>query len=398
MRIFITSRLFLLGSIIFTLQACSPSWSEVIQYGNTSEENFSESIPFTEETGLIILPVTIRGKNYRFILDSGAPTSISHEIQKELSFKKLFNKHIRDSEGHRKKVAYVNIDALELGDISFEKQTAFVGDFTSNPVIECLKIDGIIGSNTMRICNWIINSSERELSFFNSEIDTTGKNYFSSPFQIDHQYDILVDLRIGRSKVKNIKVDYGSNGSLSLPESAFSKLKEANILSNTHSVTGQSQTGFLGEVRALDYEISYADSIYLGNCLFEDVKIKSKGKGLLGNQLLGDYVVSIDWRNQQLYFEKNPDIIRSSATFGFSLGLNRSENYVYVQSVIEESTAYKKGIRPLMKVSQIDSIAFDNEDSYCNYVNWMNYNPDSILLVVDDNKRFTIYKEILNSK
>ncbi len=41
---------------------------------------------------------------------------------------------------------------------------------------------------------------------------------------------------------------------------------------------------------------------------------------------------------------------------------------IYFQSVIENSTAYKKGVRPSMKIAKIDSLDFDNGNDFCDYV------------------------------
>ena len=377
------------------ISSCSSSWSTAIKKGSIPDQTFHQSIPIEIKTGLLIVPVTIHGQEYKFIFDSGAPTSISKEIQEKFKFKKVAKSHIVDTEGNRKKVNYVSVDTLFLGDVPLLDQTAFVGEFSSNPVIGCMKVDGIIGSNTMRSCNWTIDSFKKEILLFNSDV-LISEDIYSAPFTIDKQYDMLVDLEISNSKVRNIKIDYGSNGSLSLPKSAFEKLKDGGILTKTYSVIGQSQTGFIGEVKNVEYEISYIDTVYLGDCLFANVRLKGKGSGLLGNRLLRDYIVTIDWTKQMLYFEKNTSVLRSNARFGIGLGYNKAGSFVYVQSVTKGSSAYEKGLRPLLKVSKVDSLDFTGENNYCDYVNYINYNPDSMLLTLEDGRFFKLQKEVLD--
>lgn len=384
--------------ILIVSISCSKNISDTLNRGNLPDQQFTAST-FTEtKTGLLIVPVIIKGKEYHFIFDTGAPTSISKEIQEELNFKVINKKHIVDSEGNKKKVEYVSIDTLSIATIPFINQSAFVGDYSSNPVINCMQVDGIIGSNTMRFCNWEIDPYQGKIKLYNTPYKTENEEVFSAPFRYNSQYDMIVDLKIGHLKAKNIKIDYGSNGSLSIPLSAFTSIKDAGVIDKTFTVIGQSQTGFLGEVRERVYELAYLDSISLGDCLFLDVKTKSGGAGLLGNKLLSEYIVSIDWDKQMLYFKDNNAVERSNATFGFGLGLNKEEDYVYVQSVIKESNAYAEGIRPMMKVAKIDSLDFLNGDSFCDYVNYINVNPDSTTLIMDDLNVFTLKKEVLINK
>lgn len=384
--------------IIIGSLSCSRNISDTLHRGKLPDMQFSASTGTETKTGLLIVPVSIKGKEYHFIFDTGAPTSISKEIQAELNFKVINKKHISDSQGNREKVEYISIDTLFIANIPFINQSAFVGDFSSNPVINCMQVDGIIGSNTMRFCNWKLDPYQEKITLFNTPYKKENEQVFSTPFRHDRQYDMLVDLRIGHLKAKNIKIDYGSNGSLSLPQSAFTTIQEAGVIDKTYTVIGQSQTGFLGEVIEREYEITYLDSISLGDCKFTDVKTKSGGTGLFGNKLLSEYIVTIDWDKQMLYFKDNNVVERSNATFGFGLGLNKEEDYVYVQSVIKESNAYSIGIRPMMKVAKIDSLDFMNGDTFCDYVNYINVNPDSTNIVMDDFKTFTLKKETLTNK
>lgn len=376
------SRFFILRlvffSLSFTMFSCSSNWTEAIRKGEIVDSTFQSSVEIEVKTGLIIIPVTIKGQVYRFIFDSGAPTSISQKLQDEFNFKTLTKSTIRDSEGNRSKVIYVEIDSLFINDLAFIEQTAFVGNFESNPVLKCIGVDGIIGSNLMRLCNWTIDSENRKISFFNHPVKLDTLNAFQAPFTTNSQFDLLVELKIGKAKVKNIKIDYGSNGDLSLPPSAFSKIDDAEVFKTKFDVIGYSQTGLMGKVNERKYKITYADSLLLGNCLFENVKVKSKGSGLLGNHLLSEYTVTIDWQNKLLHFEENENTQRSNASFGLGFGNDTEAGALYIQSIVVGSEAYNRGLRPSMKVRKLDSLDFTKNNSYCDFVEWMNYNTGAL--------------------
>ena len=146
--------------------ACTPNWTTAIRYGETIEKPFSETVKTEISNGLIIVPVEIDGKSYRFLFDTGATLSISEEIQQKMAYKEVSKGMLVDSDNNRNKVSYVQVDKILIGKIPFTKQTAFVADFTKNPLIACLNIDGIIGANLMRYCHWTIDYQNTEIVLF----------------------------------------------------------------------------------------------------------------------------------------------------------------------------------------------------------------------------------------
>src|SRR5436305_13422739 len=56
--------------------------------GSIAESEFNETVHFQSVSGLIVIPVTIHGKVYEFIFDTGAPTIITEELAKTLHLEK----------------------------------------------------------------------------------------------------------------------------------------------------------------------------------------------------------------------------------------------------------------------------------------------------------------------
>ena len=50
--------------------------------GTILQKKYYEVIQYESVYDKIIIPVTINGKNYRFLLDTGAPNLISNEVMK----------------------------------------------------------------------------------------------------------------------------------------------------------------------------------------------------------------------------------------------------------------------------------------------------------------------------
>ena len=358
----------ILGFIFLIINACSLEWSEAIHRGKVSQLAFKDTVSIDINNGLIFLPVTIQGKSYRFLFDTGAPFSISEKLQRAFEFKSISKGNIRDSDNNRKQVKWVHVDSVKISDISFLDQLAFVGDFEANPILKCLNIDGIIGSNLMRHCNWTIDQEKKNLSLYKGIEEHNLENYITMPFISDSQYNIFTDLNIGQATIKNVLIDYGSNGSISLSKEIFKTLKYSNIVGETMIEKGMKQSGIVGKSVELNREFTYLDSVNIDSIYFKKVMLRTGRKVSIGNRFLSKFKFSIDWDNNKFYlFEtnKDPDTVRIA---GFKLGYSEKIG-VYVQSVIEGSKAYLEGVRPDMKVNKLDRLHFNKHHDYCDYLN-----------------------------
>ncbi|WP_372801245.1 aspartyl protease family protein [Lutibacter sp.] len=373
--------IFICLTVLLT-QGCSVKWTESIKYGSViNNKNTTEVVDIEIRKKLIIVPITIKGKKYNFLFDTGAPFSISEEIQKKNNFKVVSKSNIVDSDYNRKKVKWVQVDSINIGNVLFQNQTAFIGDFNANPIMKCLGIDGIIGSNLIRQCNWTIDQEKYSLSLSRKMETNTLKESIVLPFKTDYQYNIFIDVNLGQTNIKNILVDYGSNGSFALSDEIFNVLKEKNIISETFMEKGTSQSGIIGKPVKLNREITYSDSLRINNLNIKNVMIRTGKTVSLGNDFLSRFKVSIDWNNKKLYLVKSDKIIDKNNKAGFTISYT-VEKGIYIQSVIKNSDAYSKGIRPNMKVIKIDNLDFENGNDFCDYID-IKLNDDIILELVN---------------
>jgi len=232
--------------IFLLLSACSLKWQKTIQYGSLQNETFQEHVGIEVINGLIIVPVVVNGKTYRFLFDSGAPLSISDKLQDQFEYKTISKGHIVDTDKNRQKIIYVQLDTISIGDIPFVNQTALVINFEANPFIACLGLDGIIGSNLMRFCNWQINYQDSLILLTNSPIEKILDKVVAIPFITDNQYDMMVDLQFGESSITKMKIDYGSNGSISLTKGVFNSIKQNGGFGDIFLEKGTAQAGIVG--------------------------------------------------------------------------------------------------------------------------------------------------------
>ena len=269
--------------------------------------------------------------------------------------------------GNSKKVNWVQVESISIGEITFTNQTAFIGDFEANPILQCLKVDGIIGSNLIRHCNWTIDQEQMSLTLFDNIGEFNYNECITIPFKTDYQYNMFMDMGVGQATIKNVLVDYGSNGTVSFNDEIFTTLKNRSIIDEVLVEKGFIQSGIVGKSVALTREIVYSDSLNINSVYFPKAMLRTGKTVSVGNGFLSRFKVTIDWKNKKLHFWEIPKTARTIYISGCSLAYSIKKG-VYIQSVIDNSNAYNKGIRPNMKVLQVDDLDFENGNDFCDYV------------------------------
>jgi len=357
--------------------SCSMHWSKALSKGKRQKTDFREKVSAVNKTGLLFIPVVIEGREYLFLLDSGAPFSISKELQEELKYKRISSGKMRDTDNQLLKVNYVSVDEIRVGGVAFQEQTAFVANFDSNPILSCLNIDGIIGSNLMRFCNWEVDVQKEEIQLLSTLDSNDLRGYTSIPFRTDRQYNIYLDLIVDTLILRNITLDFGSNGSLSLPEPSFDALQWSESISAVAVEEGWSQSGLSGNRVVQTERIAILDSLSVGNVWFENLKVNSGSSSLLGLKALSNYSVMVDWQHQTLFLKKKTNEPIDHRSLGFTLGVLNDTSF-YIQSVHKKSKAEELGLRPNLKVLSLNDLVFNKNAKFCDYVALMSSSPNEL--------------------
>ncbi len=346
--------------------------------GDISSEHFSETINVEATNQLLIVPVTIKGNTYRFLFDTGAPFSVSEELQNKFQFNMLNKATLTDSDKSRSSVEIIEVDTINIGKIAFTNQTAFVANFKQNAIIKCLNIDGIIGSNLMKHCNWTIDMQNEFITLYKGYKLTDQDTFVTIPFSKNTQYDIILDVKVGKTTVSNIKIDYGSNGSLTLPEKRFSVLRSKEF-DKTRTSIGFVQSGLFGVRKPFTSELAQIDSLWLNEVLITNATIKSGKSALLGGKILTNYIVNINWDNKTIAFAKHTKQYQFTDTFGFKIGV--TANKLVIQSVLEQTPAFNYGLKADMEIISIDDLNFTTAHTLCDYMNYFKQERKSIQVV-----------------
>ena len=133
---------------IFLLRFNSIAQNTNFNQGGTIQKDYFSTIEFENIAGFIILKATIQGDVYRFLLDTGAPNAISKTLYEKLKPSNINKIAIADANGTKDTMKVTTIEELTFGNVVFNNiPTVVFEDFI---LLECMKIDGFIGSNMLR--------------------------------------------------------------------------------------------------------------------------------------------------------------------------------------------------------------------------------------------------------
>lgn len=279
---------------------------------NRAGKAYYLDIPFQYDQGLIFLPVEIGGVTYRFLFDSGAPMVLSPEIVNRNELMILKKAWIKDSQGKGRSQNFVKLQEMRLDSLTFYNLTAVEVDLAYSPVLACLGIDGIVGANLMRQGYWEIDFDKKLLRFSNRRKFWQKQAEHTIPFGIKSTGTPVLNLRIGSGMVKGITFDSGSTGYLSLPETLYGGDDEpVNVR------WGYLSSGIYGSLldtaRERDLAIKLDSAEYSIPIKFET----GKGGKLLGMSFLENFLVQLDWDEQQIHLSPRQKINwQNDSTFG----------------------------------------------------------------------------------
>lgn len=374
---------------------------KTLKQGELKTETFQQVIPFNYRLGLIIIPVEIEGKNYQFLLDTGAPNVVSTELAEILKIENGVGHKTSDSQGAKSQLQFITIDEILIGGIKFERTAAAVADLSQSNEVACLKIDGIIGSNLMRLCKWKIDYAHQQITIVSD----------LSNFGIDSTFSVLkfepeltgtpkISIDLDGTPIENVKFDTGSAGFIDLPLAALNKIKKSGndyAIVKSFGVNGSGLFG-AGQEDTMYYakiEKMMISDLAIKNRTVEFVKDHS---ALLGTQFFKHFTICFDWQRKEIYLQKVKEIDEKPfESFGFNFFYDSDK--LLVKELFENSEAQKLGLKngdQIISMNGKDFSVFSKAD-WCELLDsqFFNNNETIELIIQRENQRleFTLLKE-----
>lgn len=361
---------------------------KLLKQGDVEQPSFKAEIPFEMRMGLVVVKVNIEGKDYDFMVDTGAPNVVTKELAAELNLKPKVEQKTGDSQGKKEELQFAEMPEMLIGGVHFIETGAAIADLKRSNEVACLNVDGFVGSNLMKEAVWQFDYERKVITIADSiaafEIPASA---FRIPFTPAASFTPLIDITYNGVTDKRVTFDTGSNGYFGGSASTRKTLQSEGKLANPVIGVGANSSGLYG--------LGDGDSTY--NALIKDTKLGNltipeqvvsfgPGARTIGTKFLEHYRVIIDWSANEIILIPTDDFINNKLeNFGISPFYN--EDQLEVRLVMLGSEADKMGIRlgdRILEVNGNDTRVF-TKDMWCDVLN------DG--LVPDEEKTLTLLIE-----
>jgi predicted aspartyl protease len=219
-----------------------------LNQGETTQKDYFSSIKFENIGGFIIVKATIQGETHRFILDTGAPNTITKALCDKLNPTFLSEIKMVDGNGTSNQMKIVSINELTLGNVVFNNIPTTVVD--SFMLFECMQVDGIIGSNMLRNSTIQISYTDEALILADNATRLNLSENFASNMELDEQSNPYIEINL-RGEVEGTDLalfDTGFTGFYDLGamqyDSSFSQYPIFILKKNGYGGSSMSLFGF----------------------------------------------------------------------------------------------------------------------------------------------------------
>jgi len=275
--------------------------------GRTAQKKYYTTIPYKEVKTKVIIQCLINGKPYNFIVDTGAITTISPALHKELNLQVIKHIPVRDQSGRVDSLQTVSLKNVQLGDVTFNDIPTVVAK--ESEFFDCFKVDGFIGSNMLRNSIVQFASQTKLLTITNAteKLHLNNKvaiNMITDPYQ-SNPY-IKIDIIDGENTgTEELLFDSGMDNFYDLAYKNFLEIAKISPLKIEAEAVGSNSLGIHGPANEEKLYRVFIPELIVNGYLFKNITtITTHGSSSrIGAPLFKYGVVTLDYINKKFYFE-----------------------------------------------------------------------------------------------
>ncbi|MEO6242504.1 MAG: hypothetical protein ABIQ40_14310 [Bacteroidia bacterium] len=253
------------------------------------------------------------------------------------------------------KKSFPMIDSLSIGTVSFVKVGAVEVEPSQITDTKCKLFEGIIGANIMRQCIWQINYETNEI-LSTDELGRLGNigGAIKIPFTpAPITGSPLIKIVLNDSIEMNWILDTGFNGFITFStedkDDFLKKIPEKDIAPNYslgyNSIYGKDSTYATSYLINANLKMAGHDFSNLPLTFGKYKNISNKKNGVIGNKFLENFIVTIDWKANNIYLLplKDRELPHNQLSYGLNYGFQKGN--LVVGSIWKNSEAEKQGIK-----------------------------------------------------
>ena len=334
-------------------------------------EGYFEEIPIEVIQQKIIIPVTIQGNTYRFLLDTGSSHSIISKelfttIQTEIVGETF---SVSDANNNVQELDLVSFESLQIGQTVWKNVQTLVFDINANTnPLRCFNIDGLIGSSLLQKSILQINREENKIVLTDNEdcleldelpfqkLELIGGN------KMPYVWVNFNETKGGRDLVL---VDTGAQGLYDLAFENYTQLESEKVFQIFGKSEGAFLIGFFSDVSLEEHFRVYVPQMQIGNLNVKGTVTTTTHSpdSRIGAGLLKYGVMTMNYKEQKFYFQAKKAIVNLDPRLS-GLRTTLKDNKIVVGLVWDE--ALKNQLQFGDEVLEIDGIKMA-DIPYCDF-------------------------------
>jgi len=308
--------------------------------GIVVNKNFTKTFPFEWSGGLPIVKVHINGKEYRFLFDTDAPTTIPEHLVEAMQLKEVSKIKLHDSGGRQLDRSLYQLPLLTVDGVKFQDFVVSTANFKDIFPISCLGFDGILGYNFIRDLKVKTDYDKQEITFSDMSIPHDGYTPLNIHFEPKQGPLVELNFPFGSGYFifdtgKNTDIQLGNPAVIPDFDNQGYEFREtfgtfsASIANNN---TDRLKRTYLVKDFSLD-SVLHIKSF--------PVSIDNSNAYLIGNGFLKHFTVIFDLPGQKAFFQKiKKDELNEGFedTFGFTPFWNETDG-LFISAITDKTPA-----------------------------------------------------------
>lgn len=348
-------------------------------------QRFQDTIPFRNDLGLIIIPISFNGEVKQFAFDTGAERTISYQWAKEELSPTKKKLTVVSSSGRRTKMRFYKSGTIELGSRKIRGHQIL--NTPQNEIFSCYQIDGILGVDIIKALNWKIDYKNQYLIMYPKNFlpeETNQMHALDFSFRDNRPY---VFMKRKQSRFQFL-LDTGAGGHSNISKKDYNlvgleELPQLQVYTGSFDVNGIFTST---SPQVFQFPESSSDDVILQPIIYyNDVK-SSK----MGNKLWKNHSLYLSLENEQL-FVSSKTIMENYEAYPCALGIK--DGKMVVIKIHKGTDAWNLGLRQGDEVTAFNGETFTDFCTLLQEQKRMQRASLPVVLTLSNGKTITLKKE-----
>lgn len=348
-----------------------------------------DSIPIRYD-GYLYLDVQLESKIHgNFVFDTGAPVLIIDSLfckNNQLDYRTTKVKI--NGIGNASKIAQMITDTIrykfENKEYCYNSSLALIFDLKS---MVGENIDGILGAKTFAQKTYMLDYVSQNIIFTDY---AEGYVVINSLFEDDRIYlPLTITLKNGKKISGMFLLDTGSdqtilNNFAYMTDGIHNSTYKKKFIANG-GIGGDSNGYFLPikEINIGEFKLKNVITCVSNDTL--GMLANTDYIGIIGNDILDDFNIIFDHQKEKIWVKPNKNFDKNKSRMFRSISIKQSENKWIIAGIVEDTDAYKNGIRMNDQILEIDNVPVEKIELK-KFVNKMKPNDVMLLKIKQGSK------------